>query len=911
LASEPAPVAECFYWIRKLQARFVAGDYASAIDSALRAQRLIWTSPPHFETAEYHFYGALARAACCDPKFPDQDGPTSSPLEALAKKDLSSEVRLSRTKEEHLEALAAHHRQLEAWAENCPENFENRAALVGAEIARIENRALDAERLYEQAIRSSHANGFVHNEALANELAARFYAARGFEKIAHAYLRDARYCYLRWGADGKVRQLDELYPHLQQEERAPGLTGTIGASVEHLDLATVIKVSQAVSGEIVLEKLIDTLMRTAIEHAGAERGLLILPRGVEQRIAAEATTSGDSVIVRLPEATRAEAAVPESIVHYVVRTQESVILDDASAQNPFCTDSYIRQHHARSILCLPLINQGKFVGLLYLENNLTPHVFTPTRIAVLKLVASQAAISLENTRLYRDLEEREAKIRRLVDANIIGIGVWNLEGEILEANEAFLHMVKYSREDLVSGRVRWTDLTPPEWRESTERAVSEGKATGTLQPFEKEFFRKDGTRVPVLVGGAMIEADGNEGVAFVLDLSEQKRAEEALRASEERWSKLAENSSAGIALIAPDGRFIAINPALQKMLGYTEDELQQRTISDITYEEDRAATEARIQGGHEGQRRVYRVEKRYLRKDGGIMWADVSTVFVPASGSNSAFSSAVIVDSTEQKRAEGALQKAQAELAHVTRVATLGELTTSIAHEINQPLAALVNNASACVRWLRAQNQEEARRSAERVIADGHRAGQIIGRIRALAKKAPPQKDWLDLNHTIGEVIALARSEVQRNRVSLQTQLSNDLPLILGDRIQLQQVILNLLINAIEAMSGVTDISRELWVSSEKVTGISDESEDDTRDKGLAEAKWTHVLVAVRDSGPGLDPNCIASLFDAFYTTKPQGLGMGLAISRSIIEAHGGRLWATANASRGAVFQFALPIRSE
>ena len=206
-------------------------------------------------------------------------------------------------RQQHFEALAAHHRQLEVWAENCPENFENRAALVGAEIARIEGRELDAERLYEQAIRSAHANGFVHNEALANELAARFYAARGFEKIAHAYLRNARYCYLRWGADGKVRQLDELYPHLREEEPVPAPTSTIGAPVEHLDLATVIKVSQAVSGEIVLEKLIDTLMRTAIEHAGAERGLLILPRGAEQRIEAEATTSGDTVIVRLREST--------------------------------------------------------------------------------------------------------------------------------------------------------------------------------------------------------------------------------------------------------------------------------------------------------------------------------------------------------------------------------------------------------------------------------------------------------------------------------------------------------------------------------------------------------------------------------------------------------------------------------
>jgi GAF domain-containing protein len=172
-------------------------------------------------------------------------------------------------------------------------------------------------------------------------------------------LREARYCYLRWEAAGKVRQLEQLYPHLREEDPVPGPTSTIGASVEHLDLATVIKVSQAVSGEIVLEKLIDTLMRTAIEHAGAERGLLILPRGVEQRIEAEATTSGDTIIVRLREASIAEAAVPESIIHYVVRTRKSVILDDASAQHPFSADTYIRQQHARSILCLPLINQAK------------------------------------------------------------------------------------------------------------------------------------------------------------------------------------------------------------------------------------------------------------------------------------------------------------------------------------------------------------------------------------------------------------------------------------------------------------------------------------------------------------------------------------------------------------------------
>ena len=381
--------------------------------------------------------------------------------------------------------MAAHHRQLQEWAENCPENFANRATLAAAEIARLEGREFDAERLYEQAVRWARVNEFVHNEALANEIAARFYAAHGFEKIARVYLQDARHGYLRWGADGKVRQLEELYPHLREEEQALGTTTTIGTSVERLDLATVIKVSQAVSGEIVLEKLINTLMRTAIEHAGAERGLLILPQGVELQVEAEAITSGDSVTMHLRGASTASAALAESIVHYVVRTHESVILDDASAQNPFSADTYIRRRHARSILCLPLINQAKLIAVLYLENNLTPHVFTPTRIAVLKLLASQAAISLENTRLYRGLEEREAKIRRLVDANIIGIFMWNLEGEIIEANEAFLHMLRFGREELISGRVRWTDLTPTEWRERDERAVAEIKAPGLSDRSEK------------------------------------------------------------------------------------------------------------------------------------------------------------------------------------------------------------------------------------------------------------------------------------------------------------------------------------------------------------------------------------------------------------------------------------------
>jgi PAS domain S-box-containing protein len=748
LSSDPVVAeAECWYSIRKLQARFFAGDYASAVDASLRAQRLLWTSPSQFETAEFHFYSALSHAASWDSAFPDQ-------------------------RQQHFEALAAHHKQLEVWAGICPENFENRSALVGAEIARIEVRPLDAERLYEQSIRSAHANGFVHNEALANELAARFYAARGFEKISHTYLRDARDCYLQWGADGKVRQLEQLYPHLR-EEPLPGPTSTIVAPVEHLDLATVIKVSQAVSGEIELEKLIDTLMRTAIEHAGAERGLLILPRGDELRIEAEATTSGETVIVCLREASMAAAALPESIVNYVVRTRESVILDDASAQNPFSADAYIRQRHARSVLCLPLLKQAKLIGVLYLENNLTPHVFTPARMAVLKLLASEAAFSLENTRLYSELTEREARIRRLVEANIIGIVIWNHDGRIIEANEAFLRIVGYGREDLTSACVRWTELTPAEWREVDAQALAELAANGICEPFEKEYFRKDGSRVPVLVGPALLEERRDEGVAFVLDLTERKHAEENLRESERRY--------------------------------------------------------------HE----------------------------------------------------------AQMELAHANRVATMGHLSASIAHEISQPIGAALTYANAGLHWLRAQppDLEEVRQALGLIVESGVRAGDVIDRIRALVKKAPPRKDRLEINEAVLGVIALTRNEIAKNGISVRTQLAESLAAILGDRVQLQQVILNLLINAVEAMSGMSEGLRELLISTQN-------------------ADSEGVLVAVRDSGPGLAPESVERLFESFYTTKPGGLGMGLSICRSIIEAHHGRLWASANTPNGAVFQFTLPTYS-
>ena len=732
LSADPIlALPECSYWIRKLQARFFAGDYVSAIQASLKAELLLWTSRFFFEAAEYHFYSALARAAAFD-----------SATENL--------------REEHVKALGGHHTQLVIWAENCPENFENRAALVGAEIARIEDRDLDAMRLYEQAICSALANGFVHNEGVANELAGRFYLGRGMETAGYAYLRNARTCYERWGATGKVRQLDEHYSRLC-EERTPVAAGAIGERLGQLDFETVVKASQALSSEIVLPKLIEKLVRMAVENAGAERGLLILVRGSDPRIEAEATAGAAGMAVAVRQTVVTPADLPQSLLQYVIRTQEGVLLDDASTDGMYSMDEYVRRKRSRSVLCLPIVKQMKLVGALYLENNLAPFVFTRDRVAVLQLLASQAAISLENAALYSDLQERESKVRRLIDSNFIGILIGNLDGHIHEANQAFLEIIGYDQADVEAGRLRRTELTPAEWQERDVQAVDEMRTVGTAQPYEKEYFRKDGSRVPVLVGGAAFGEPRHAVVAFIVDLTERKRAE--------------------------------------------------------------------------------------------------------------------------------------AELMHANRVATMGQLTASIAHEVSQPVSGLLINAQIAIRSLAGQppNLEEARSLIERIIRDGRRTADIVSRIRDFSKKLPARKAALEINEAIVEIMGLTRVPMSDNGVLAKMQLTEGLPHILGDRVQLQQVILNLVMNAIEAMSDLGGGPRELLISTSKAEADS-------------------VLVAVSDTGPVLTQADLGRVFEAFYTTKPGGLGMGLSICRSIVEAHGGRLWATPNELQGAVFCLTLPI---
>jgi PAS domain S-box-containing protein len=1016
-----------FYHAMKQILAFLDGRHAEALDFAARAEPTLGAAMSMPIEATYHFFHALTLTALYPGMPSDQQLAAARTLEVKLQK-------------------------LKLWADNCPENFANREALVRAEVARIEDRSLEAMQLYEQAIQSAREHGFAQNEGLANELAARFYTGRGFETIADTYLRKARSCYLRWGASGKVAQLDLTHPQLREKAPPPVAKATIGTKVEQLDLAMVVKTSQAVSGEIVLGKLIEKLMKIAVEHVGAGRGLLVLLRDDELRIEAEATTGRDDVEVTVRQMVVTSTELPESILNYVIRTRESVVLDDASDSNLYSEDAYVRRKRPRSVLCLPIVKQTKLVGALYLENNLTPRAFTSDRVAVLDLLASQAAISLENARLYAELEQEnlerkqaEDELRRseglLAEGQRLsrtGSWAWNIKtgklhwsaeqrrifgippdagdltfadfvgtihpedrplalktvddairvrgsfdhefriilpdggithihgsgcpvvqgsGELEEYIGAVMditeqYKVKADLEDALAkvreseDRLRTIIDTIPglvwgaradgsaeyinkRWLDYSGLSLEDAKGWGWVVSVHPEDIGMLSTRWMEIIaskkpgevearvkrfdgeyrwylfrGAPLFDQRGNVVKWFGTntDIEDRKRAEEALRRSKvylEHAQKLSHTGSVGFRL--SDGQIFwseetshiyGYDPALPPTM---EMVLQRAHPEDVALLKEAFGRAA--QGGAS-----FDFEHRLLMPDGSIKHIRNFAESVRDEAGKEEVLGA-ITDITERKRAEeelrrseAGLRKAQAELAYVTRVTTMGELAASIAHEVNQPIAGVVINANACLRWLDREKEEsvnlrEAREALQRIIRDGNRAGEVIARIRALFKKTESAKEPLDFNETIREVIVLARSEMDKQRVALRLKLPSGLPPVLGDRVQLQQVMLNLILNAIEAMAAVEGRSRDLVIQTQ------------SREEG-------ELLVTVRDSGIGLDSVSMEQAFTAFHTTKPAGLGMGLSISRSIVENHSGRLWVTTHDGPGASFHFTLPTAS-
>jgi PAS domain S-box-containing protein len=527
-------------------------------------------------------------------------------------------------------------------------------------------------------------------------------------------------------------------------------------------LARIVDASQALSSEIELPKLIERLMAIAIENAGADGGLLILPSADEYQVRAEAHATGDMIKVTMRREPITAYDFPQSAIQNVIRTQKLVLLDDASADEMYSKDEYVRRKHCRSLLCLPIVKQTKLIGVLYLENNLAPFVFTPDRVAVLQLLASQAAISLENAALYTDLQLQVGLLQQLP------VSAWTLkpDGTPDFVNQVWLEFAGQSLDFVRSHPEAWMGALHPEDREIAARSFWEGVHAGQGFAFETRFLRaQDGTY---------------------------------------RW-----HLNQAVVLRDAEGKVL-------KFIGTTTD-----------------------------------------------------------------------ID--DQKRAEEASRQAQGDLARINRVTTMGELAASLAHEISQPISGVMTNANVGIRKLGSDNPnlDEMRGIFTRIVRDAQRATEIIGRIRSQFEKGAPKQESLNMNEIIPETIALLRDEAVRHNISVRTELAADLPQIVGDRVQLQQVAMNLIVNSIEAMKDL-DGMHEIIIKSKR-----DENEQ--------------ILISITDTGVGLPPQLVEQIFDPFFTTKAHGTGMGLRICRSIIEAHGGRLWAVGSKVRGATFHLSLP----
>ena len=877
LTPDRMPLLICWYWILKLKARFLSGDYAEAIAAADNAKPLLaGAAGLPIQLLDYVFYAALTVAVLYENALADEQ---------------------TRWRE----LLTAHREQLREWAETYPPTFADKYALVSAEIARVEGRDVDAMRLYEQAIRSARDHGFVQNEALAHETAARFFLARGLETIGLTYLRHARSCYDRWGALGKVKQLDARYPHLHAERTDASPTATISTRVEQLDVETVVKASQALSSEIVLPRLIEKLMRIAVEHAGAERGLLVLLQGDEPQIEAEATIGQGRIEVVVRQNAVTPTDLPQSILQYVIRTRARVILEDASVGSVASEDEYVRQKYIRSVLCLPIVKQTKLVGALYLENNLTPRAFTADRVAVLELLGSQAAISLENARLYSDLQRSEAFLAEGQSISSTGSFGWNVaSGEVYWSDQTY-KIFEHDRAVKPTLELTLHRIHPAD-RDFVQHALDRASTERTDFAFEHRLLMPDGRGKHLyVIGRALQSSSGNlEFVGAVTDVTDRKEAEEAVLQSEKRFRSMIEHSSDGIILDGLAKGYTYVSPSTERLLGYTPEEMVRPWKIDDVHPDHVQRREAAWSEVIREPKKVVTYEARARHKDGSWRWIETTLSNLLHEPSVQA----VVVnfrDITVRKNAEVEKERLEALLRQSQKMEVMGMLAGGIAHDFNNILGLILGYGRLAQKG--APEDSVIRRHLDKVIQAGGHAKSLVARILLFSRSDVGERGPVNVQAVIEEALDLLAPSLAPG-VRLAKRLETGDASIVGDATQLHQVAINLCTNALHAMEngGVLEV-------------VLDRAEL-PQDRRLSHgnlAPGIYVRLCVSDTGSGIPPHVLDRMFDPFFTTKGagEGTGLGLSLVHSIVTDLGGAIDVRTTVGRGTTFTIWLPNAGE
>ena len=905
-AYEETPFFIAFYYVAKLNIAYLMQDYPAAMRYAELAEKVIFGVRGMIWDALLCFNHALTMTAVFDTLDRNAQALAAEKLDTLKEK-------------------------MSVWADNAPQNFRHQHSLIKAEMARIQGNHGEAHKEYERSIESARENGFVNIEALASELAGRAFLQRGRQGVAMAYLQDAVGHYRQWDAHGIVSRMEGSYEGLAGNPKA-ATRGDSNQSPDSLDVAAILKASQAISGEMIEDQLVERLMSIVLEDAGAERALLLCPNGNDWTVDAVGEVNDDGISVHVSVVDDTVHGRSAGVINYVSRTHDYLLSGDAQLDDRLTGDSYIHDRAVRSVLCVPIVHQQELTAILYLENNLMPNTFTSERALVVQALAAQAAIALKNARLYSDVV-KEIGERRQAESALRVIA----SGTASDTGEDFFHSLVRCLADSLEVKCVFVAECIDPWnrRVRTLAFMNEGKVednieyelSGTpcegviqgktcffpenlekLYPIEKGFQSYLGAPAIDLSGRVL----GHLAILDTSDMSHlphaesilrifatrvgvelhRKRVQDELRASEEKYRLLVDNQTDLVVKLDRQGHLQFVSPSYCEMFDCSEETFQDTEFRERVHAGDRVRVavewdklfddpwmtefEHRAQTAN-GERWLGWALKS-LRDDAGDI---VEIVGVGR-------------DVTKRRHAEEEARRNLHTLAHAGRLQSMGEMASTIAHELNQPLTAILSFSQASQRVIKNEDcgQNELLFALERIAVNAKRAGDIIGHMRGYIRKEEPHTEASDINQLIREAMDLVRSELLQLEIEVVLELQDAVPMMLVDSIQIQQVILNLVRNSMEAIESHSAELRRISIET-------------------CESRPGVVEVTISDTGPGLDDNIAERVFDAFITTKPEGMGVGLSICQSIIESHGGELLAGQRPGGGARFSFTLQAEIE
>ncbi len=895
-----------FYTVGKMILCYIFNDYKKSIEIALKGKEYLSSVMGMFFVPEYYFYYSLSMISY----YPEVS---------------------NRQKRIFLRRIKKHLKKMKKWASHAPMNFKHKYLLIEAGLRSLVSKDIKSIlSLYDRAIELARKNEFLQDEAMGNELAGKYLISMNLNKAAIPYITEARYLFRSWGADNKVKDIEKRYGDSLKADLINGSSdnGSEAADSYKFDINAVMKASHAISGEIILDKLLTQLMRILIENAGAQKGFLILQKEDGFYIEAEGSIDNDRVKVLRSLPVDESNEVSLSIINYIKRTHETVVLDDALNDSKYCRDTVIIKNRSRSVLSVPLIKQKVLKGLVYLENNLTVGAFPSGRIEIVKLLATQAAISLENAFLfektrkaendlqqqyeeiqsqyeemetmneelettYSELHEASIKLaaesetllifKRFAEASGQGFGMIDLKGKVTYANTAMCNILEESSVEKILDR-DFRDYLPEKIKNIINDTILPVVRNEGQWIDELKLLTSRGKQVPVIQNVFIIRDNNKKAICYatvITDVSDLKKARDDLIASEERYRLLVETMNEGLAVADKKGVLNYCNSSFAGMLGLEKNEVLGRNFTEFLGEKNFKVFKEQIKLIRERKNEPYEIE--LTGRDGAQINVIISPKHIYDDRNKYAGTFAIVTDITERKKMEEEIFK-------TSKIKSLGIFAGGIAHDFNNFLTAIIGNIS--LSRLSLNKDDENFKTLTEAEDAAIRAKDLTQQLLTFSKGGVPVRKTVSIQELLKETVSFVLSG---SNLNYEIEIDDDLWNVEVDEGQMGQVFHNIIINARQAMPhGGTIFISARNKSIEKSDGLPYKHKD-------------YIIISIKDHGVGISRENLGNIFDPYFTTKNSGSGLGLAVTFSIIQKHEGFIRVHSEVGKGTTFLIYLP----